>query len=154
MRGRFGEHRQRRHRKRPRRPLTDKAFAPILIESVEVALRPSNITGFKSALGAQRSPAYVVCLASKASAFRIDDSDDHCGHDKRLRIFVMEPGVVETWMPKSMQVRDFCNAGDLTNQAQVSNLALALVTGTLGAFTERFMWAGADTEELLVAAAT
>ena len=77
----------------------------------------------------------------------------HFGHEKGLRIFEMAPGVVETAMTKSMPVHDFRQGDDWTSPKQVTDLALALASGTLDAFTGRYVRAGADSEESLLAEA-
>ena len=129
------------------------AFAPVLIAGAEATGRPSRIIDLNSGSGAQGTPAYAVYSASKASLFRIADSVVHFGHDLGLRIFEMAPGVVETSMTKSMPVHDFRGEGDWTSPQQVTDLALALSSGTLDAFTGRYVRAGADTEESLLAEA-
>lgn len=129
-------------------------FAPVLMAGAEATGRPSRIIDLNSGSGAQGTPAYAVYSASKASLFRLADSVVHFGHDRGLRIFEMAPGVVETTMTKSMPVHDFRQGDDWTSPAQVTDLALALASGTLDAFTGRYVRAGADTEEsLLVEAA-
>ncbi|MDN5606390.1 MAG: SDR family oxidoreductase, partial [Kocuria sp.] len=128
-------------------------FAPVLIAGAEATGRPSRIIDLNSGSGAQGTPAYAVYSASKASLFRIADSVVHFGHDLGLRIFEMAPGVVETSMTKSMPVHDFRGEGDWTSPQQVTDLALALSSGTLDAFTGRYVRAGADTEESLLAEA-
>ena len=127
------------------------AFAPVLITNAEATGRPSRIIDLNSGSGAQGTPAYAVYSASKATLFRIADSVVHFGHDLGLRIFEMAPGVVETSMTKSMPVHDFRGEGDWTSPQQVTDLALALSSGTLDAFTGRYVRAGADTEESLLA---
>ena len=126
-------------------------FAPVLIRSAEAIGRPSRIIDLNSGSGAKGTPAYAVYSASKASLFRIADSVVHFGHDLGLRIFEMAPGVVETKMTKSMPVHDFRGEGDWTSPAQVTDLAVALASGSLDAFTGRYVRAGADTEESLTA---
>ena len=91
--------------------------------------------------------------ASKAALFRIADSVVHFGQDKGLRIFEMAPGVVETSMTKSMPVHDFRQGDDWTSPKQLTDLALALVSGTLDAFTGRYVRAGKDSEDSLLAEA-
>ena len=130
------------------------AFAPVLIAAAEATGRPSRIIDLNSGSGAQGTPAYAVYSASKASLFRLADSVVHFGHDKGLRIFEMAPGVVETAMTKSMPVHDFREGDDWTSPEQVTGLALALASGTLDAFTGRYVRAGADSEELLLAEAS
>ncbi|MCI4011655.1 SDR family oxidoreductase [Brevibacterium sp. ZH18] len=127
------------------------AFAPVLITNAEVTGRPSRIIDLNSGSGAQGTPAYAVYSASKASLFRIADSVVHFGHELGLRIFEMAPGVVETEMTKSMPVHDFRGEGDWTTPSQVTDLALALASGSLDAFTGRYVRAGADDEESLIA---
>ncbi|WP_193086396.1 SDR family oxidoreductase [Brevibacterium aurantiacum] len=127
------------------------ALAPVLITNAEAAGRPSRIIDLNSGSGAQGTPAYAVYSASKASLFRLADSVVHFGHDKGLRIFEMAPGVVETEMTKSMPVHDFRGEGDWTSPEQVTDLALALASGTLDAFTGRYVRAGTDNEESLLA---
>lgn len=129
------------------------AFAPVLIDSAKATGRPSRIIDLNSGSGAKGTPAYAVYSASKASLFRIADSVVHFGHDKGLRIFEMAPGVVETEMTKSMPVHDFRREGDWTTPSQVTDLAVALASGSLDAFTGRYVRAGADTEESLRAEA-
>lgn len=129
------------------------AFAPVLIAAAEATGRPSRIMDLNSGSGAKGTPAYAVYSASKASLFRIADSVVHFGHDRGLRIFEMAPGVVETAMTKSMPVHDFRTEGDWTTPEQVTDLALALASGSLDAFTGRYVRAGADTEESLRAEA-
>lgn len=128
-------------------------FAPVLITNAEATERPSRIIDLNSGSGAQGTPAYAVYSASKASLFRLADSVVHFGHDKGLRIFEMAPGVVETAMTKSMPVHDFRTGDDWTSPEQVADLALALASGTLDAFTGRYVRAGADSEESLIAEA-
>ncbi|WP_209323209.1 SDR family NAD(P)-dependent oxidoreductase [Brevibacterium renqingii] len=128
-------------------------FAPVLLANAEATGRPSRIIDLNSGSGAQGTPAYAVYSASKASLFRLADSVVHFGHDKGLRIFEMAPGVVETAMTKSMPVHDFRQGDDWTSPEQVTDLALALASGTLDAFTGRYVRAGADSEESLLAEA-
>ncbi|MGO0604810.1 SDR family NAD(P)-dependent oxidoreductase [Brevibacterium linens] len=128
-------------------------FAPVLMASAEATGRPSRIIDLNSGSGAQGTPAYAVYSASKASLFRLADSVVHFGRDKGLRIFEMAPGVVETAMTKSMPVHDFREGDDWTSPEQVTGLALALASGTLDAFTGRYVRAGKDSEESLIAEA-
>lgn len=128
-------------------------FAPVLITNAEAAGRPSRIIDLNSGSGAKGTPAYAVYSASKAALFRIADSVVDFGHDKGLRIFEMAPGVVETAMTKSMPVHDFREGDDWTSPEQVTDLAVALASGTLDAFTGRYVRAGADSEESLLAEA-
>ena len=128
-------------------------FAPVLITNAEAAGRPSRIIDLNSGSGAKGTPAYAVYSASKAALFRIADSVVDFGHDKGLRIFEMAPGVVETAMTKSMPVHDFRQGDDWTSPEQVTDLAVALASGTLDAFTGRYVRAGADSEESLLAEA-
>ena len=128
-------------------------FAPVLIANAEETGRPSRIIDLNSGSGAKGTPAYAVYSASKAALFRIADSVVEYGHDKGLRIFEMAPGVVETAMTKSMPVHDFRQGDDWTSPEQVAKLALALSSGTLDAFTGRYLRAGADSEESLLAEA-
>lgn len=129
------------------------AFAPVLITNAEATGRPSRIIDLNSGSGAQGTPAYAVYSASKASLFRLADSVVHFGHEKGLRIFEMAPGVVETEMTKSMPVHDFRGESDWTSPSQVTDLAVALASGSLDAFTGRYVRAGADSEEALIAEA-
>ena len=128
-------------------------LAPVLISAAEATGRPSRIIDLNSGSGAKGTPAYAVYSASKASLFRLADSVVHFGHDKGLRIFEMAPGVVETAMTKSMPVHDFRTGDDWTSPDQVTDLALALASGTLDEFTGRYIRAGADSEESLLAEA-
>ena len=88
--------------------------------------------------------------ASKASLFRLADSVARFGQERGLRIFEMAPGAVETAMTKPMPVHDFRTGDDRTSPALVTDLALALASGTLDAFAGRFVSAGADSEAALI----
>lgn len=128
-------------------------FAPVLMDAAETTGRHSRIIDLNSGSGAQGTPAYAVYSASKAALFRLADSVVHFGHEKGLRIFEMAPGVVETAMTKSMPVHDFRGEGDWTSPEQVTDLALALASGTLDSYTGRYVRAGKDSEESLLAEA-
>lgn len=128
-------------------------FAPVLMAGAQTTGRLSRIIDLNSGSGAQGTPAYAVYSASKASLFRLADSVVHFGHDRGLRIFEMAPGVVETAMTKSMPVHDFRQGDDWTTPSDVTDLALALASGTLDAFTGRYVRAGKDSEESLIAEA-
>ncbi|WP_025779809.1 SDR family NAD(P)-dependent oxidoreductase [Brevibacterium sp. VCM10] len=128
-------------------------FAPVLMAGGQATGRLSRIIDLNSGSGAKGTPAYAVYSASKAALFRIADSVVHFGHDKGLRIFEMAPGVVETAMTKSMPVHDFRRGDDWTSTEQVTDLAVALASGTLDAFTGRYVRAGKDSEESLIAEA-
>lgn len=122
-----------------------------LTESAEATGRFSRIIDHNSGSGAKGTPAYAVYSASKASLVRIADSVVDFGHEKGLRIFKMAPGVVETKMTKSVPVHDFRTESDWTSPAKVTDLALVFASGTLDAFSGRYVRAGADNEESLVA---
>lgn len=126
-------------------------FAPVLMAGAEEAGRPSRIIDLNSGSCGKGNPAHAVYLASKAALFRIADSVVEFGHDKGLRIFEMSPGFVETAMTKSLPVHEHRGGGDRTAQADVTDLALALASGTLGAFTGRYVRAGAESEVSLLA---
>lgn len=129
------------------------AFAPVLIDRAGELGRPSRIIDLNSGSGATGSPMYAVYSASKAALFRIADSVVEYGHEAGLRIFEMAPGVVETEMTKSMPVHDERGDADWTTPAQVSDLAVALASGELDELTGRYIRAGADTPQSLLAEA-
>lgn len=53
-----------------------------------------------------------------------------------------------------MPVHDFRQGDDWTSPAQVTDLALVLASGSLDAFTGRYVRAGADSESSLIVEAT
>ncbi|WP_319020650.1 SDR family NAD(P)-dependent oxidoreductase [Brevibacterium aurantiacum] len=147
---RSGEHRRCRERKRPRqRPHSQ--FIRLGTPQHRRGDRPSSrIIDLNSGSGTQATPAYAAYSASTTALFRKADSVVRFGHDKSLHIFEMAPGVVETEMTKSMPVHDFRGEGDWTSPEQVTDLAVALASGTLDTFTGRYVRAGAESEDSLV----
>lgn len=130
-----------------------RALLPSLLENAEQTGEPVRIIDLNSGSGAQGTTAHAAYSASKAGLFRLAQSLVDHGHDRGLRVFEMAPGVVESDMTKSMPMHDHRTGGDWTAPRAVVELALALASGRLDAWTGRYVRAGIDTPESLESAA-
>ena len=104
-------------------------------------------SGAARAAGADAS-AYNV---SKTALARVTGSTHLAGWERGIRAFDLTPGVVRTDMTESMDAH--AGRTEWTEPAEVTELALALVSGRLDAWSGRFVRAGIDTVGLARAAA-
>lgn len=130
-----------------------RALLPSLLENAEHTGEPVRIIDLNSGSGASGTTAHAAYSASKAGLFRLAQSLVDHGHDRGLRVFEMAPGVVESDMTKSMPMHDHRTGDDWTAPQAVVELALALASGRLDAWTGRYVRAGIDTPESLESAA-
>lgn len=130
-----------------------RALLPSLLETAEHTGEPVRIIDLNSGSGASGTTAHAAYSASKAGLFRLAQSLVDHGHDRGLRVFEMAPGVVESDMTKSMPMHDHRTGDDWTAPQAVVELALALASGRLDAWTGRYVRAGIDTPESLESAA-
>lgn len=89
--------------------------------------------------------------ASKSALFRLTGATALAGAEHGVYAFDLAPGVVRTDMTAVM--RAHADRTEWTSPEQVSDLALALATGQLDAYSGRMVRAGADTVERLRAQA-
>ena len=130
-----------------------RALLPSLLENAEHTGEPVRIIDLNSGSGASGTTAHAAYSASKTGLFRLAQSLVDYGHDRGLRVFEMAPGVVESDMTKSMPMHDHRTGDDWTAPHAVVELALALASGRLDAWTGRYVRAGVDTPESLERAA-
>lgn len=131
-----------------------RALLPSLLENAEQTGEPVRIIDLNSGSGASGTTAHAAYSASKAGLFRLAQSLVDHGHDRGLRVFEMAPGVVESDMTRSMPMHDHRTGDDWTAPQAVVELALALASGRLDAWTGRYVRAGVDTPESLGSAAS
>lgn len=122
-----------------------RALLPQLLAAAESTGAPVRIIDLNSGSGAQGTPAHPAYSAAKTGLFRIAESLVHYGHDRGLRVFEMSPGVVESDMTRSMPMHDHRTGADWTDLQEVADLAVALASGELDAWTGRYVRAGVDT---------
>ncbi|HET8600707.1 MAG TPA: SDR family oxidoreductase [Segeticoccus sp.] len=89
------------------------------------------------------SADYTAYAASKSALARITGGTHLAGFDRGIRAFDLAPGVVRTDMTASMPVHD--DRTEWTDPEQVAELALALASGELDAWSGRMVRAGVDT---------
>lgn len=130
-----------------------RALLPSLLENAEHTGEPVRIIDLNSGSGASGTTAHAAYSASKVGLFRLAQSLVDHGHDRGLRVFEMAPGVVESDMTKSMPMHDHRTGDDWTAPQDVVELALALASGRLDAWTGRYVRAGVDTPQSLESAA-
>lgn len=129
------------------------ALLPQLLATADSTGAPVRIIDLNSGSGAQGTPSHAAYSASKAGLFRLAQSLVDYGHDRGLRVFEMAPGVVESDMTKSMPMHDHRVGSDWTDPQAVADLAVALASGRLDAWTGRYVRAGIDTPASLGAEA-
>jgi 3-oxoacyl-[acyl-carrier protein] reductase len=95
--------------------------------------------------------AYTGYGMSKGALARFTALLDHQYREQGLRVFDLAPGVVVTEMTRSMPAHDART--DWTDPADVVALLLAFADGRLDALSGRFVRAGTDTVESLLASA-
>ncbi|WP_349827692.1 SDR family oxidoreductase [Brevibacterium litoralis] len=125
------------------------ALAPRLLRVAETTGTPTRIIDLNSGSGSRGTVQYAAYAATKTSLFRLAQSVHHYGYEKGLRIFEMAPGVIHSDMTHSMPLHD--GREQWTSEEDLKALTLALASGDLDAYSGRFVRAGVDTRESLVA---
>lgn len=110
-----------------------------------------RIVHLNSGSGTKNAPVYPAYHASKSALARITGSVAMAAGEHGVHAFDLAPGVVRTDMTASMPMHD--QRTDWTDPGEVVELALALASGELDAFSGRMVRAGTDTPESLRAAA-
>lgn len=116
-----------------------------------LAAGSGRIINLNSGAGTRASDTATAYYVSKTALGRITGGLHLAGYQKGLRAFDLAPGVVRTDMTESMKAHE--GRTEWTEPSQVCELALALASGELDAWSGRFVRAGADTPESLGAAA-
>lgn len=124
-------------------------FVPVMLAQTEKDGRPRRIIDLNSGSGSHGTVASAAYSASKAALFRVADSVHHYGDARGLRIFEMSPGVVATDMTARMGAHRHRRGDDWTSPETVVDLALALASGELDAYSGRFVRAGQDDPQAL-----
>lgn len=114
------------------------ALVPLMIEA-----GGGRIIHLNSGSGTRADPAYPAYHASKSALARITGSVALAAGDAGVRAFDLQPGVVRTEMTASMPRHD--DRTDWTEESDVVELALALASGDLDAYSGRMVRAGTDT---------
>ncbi|GAA2004485.1 SDR family oxidoreductase [Brevibacterium samyangense] len=127
------------------------ALGAHLLEVAAQTGEPTRIIDLNSGSGSRGTVEYAAYSATKTSLFRIAQSVHHYGYDKGLRIFEMAPGVIRSDMTHGMPLHD--GREEWTREEDLVDLALALASGDLDAYSGRFVRAGVDRPEDLAAAA-
>lgn len=110
-----------------------------------------RIINLNSGAGTRPSDTATAYYVSKTALGRITGGMHLAGYEHGLRAFDLAPGVVRTDMTESMKSHE--GRTEWTEPSQVCELALALASGELDAWSGRFVRAGADTPGSLRAAA-
>ena len=110
-----------------------------------------RIINLNSGSGGRDTPDLTAYNASKAALARITGGLHLAGGAHGIRAFDLAPGVIETDMTHSMKMHH--GRTEWTSPQEVTDLALALASGDLDAWSGRLVRAGADTPASLRARA-
>ena len=102
-----------------------------------------RVINLNSGAGTAERAELSAYTASKSALARITGSTHLAGWVLGIRAFDLSPGVVRTRMTLSMDLHR--DRTQWTEPADVANLALALASGDLDAWSGRFVRAGVDT---------
>lgn len=111
-----------------------------------------RVVNLNSGAGVRSSAVATAYYVAKTGLGRITGALHLGGYDDGLRAFDLAPGVVQTDMTESMDAH--ADRTEWTSPAEVCDLALALASGELDAWSGRMVRAGVDTPESLKAAET
>jgi NAD(P)-dependent dehydrogenase (short-subunit alcohol dehydrogenase family) len=107
------------------------------------------VVNINSGSGHRLARSYTGYGISKGALARFTGLLDHQYRERGLRVLDLAPGVVETEMTRSMPVHD--DRTRWTDLSEVVDLLLAFAEGRLDALSGRFVRAGTDTPESLLA---
>jgi 3-oxoacyl-[acyl-carrier protein] reductase len=108
-----------------------------------------RVVSINSGLGHRSSPAYTGYAVSKGALARFTSLLNAQYHDQGLRVFDLAPGVVRTDMTTAMPMH--AGRTEWTPVEAVLDLVLAIASGQLDRLSGRFLRAGQDTVDELVA---
>ncbi|QQS00955.1 MAG: SDR family oxidoreductase [Austwickia sp.] len=116
-----------------------------------LARRSGRVINLNSGAGTRPDEVFSAYAVAKAGLARLTGATHLAGRGRGVYAFDLMPGVVRTDMTGGMAIHE--DRTDWTAPEAVTDLALALASGRLDAWSGRFVRAGADTVEALVAAA-
>lgn len=116
-----------------------------------LATGSGRIVNLNSGAGTRPGTVSSAYHVAKTALARITGSVHESYSGAGVFAFDLMPGVVRTDMTRSMRAHD--DRTEWTDPDDVAELALALASGRLDAWSGRFVRAGADTVEALAAAA-
>ncbi|MDO5629209.1 MAG: SDR family NAD(P)-dependent oxidoreductase [Mobilicoccus sp.] len=122
--------------------LLSRAVAPHMIGA-----GGGRVINLNSGAGTRSSDVATAYYVSKTALGRITGGLHLAGFDHGLRAFDLAPGVVQTDMTASMTAHE--GRTEWTTPAEVCELALALASGELDAWSGRMVRAGDDTPQEL-----
>ncbi|GIG29390.1 SDR family NAD(P)-dependent oxidoreductase [Cellulomonas marina] len=108
-----------------------------------------RVLNINSGSGHRPMSAYTGYGISKGALARLTTMLDHQLRDRGIRALDLAPGVVRTDMTAGMPVHD--DRTEWTSLDEVSALVVAFADGQLDALSGRFVRAGADTPDTLLA---
>jgi NAD(P)-dependent dehydrogenase (short-subunit alcohol dehydrogenase family) len=112
-----------------------------------IAAGGGRIINLNSGAGTAERAELSAYSASKSALARITGSTHRAGWAHGIRAFDLAPGVVRTQMTLSMELHR--GRTQWTEPTDVADLALALASGELDAWSGRFVRAGVDTAATL-----
>ncbi|MEP7160952.1 MAG: SDR family oxidoreductase [Dermatophilaceae bacterium] len=116
-----------------------------------LAAGSGRILNLNSGAGTRADGVSSAYCVGKSALARVTGSAHLSGRNRGVYAFDLMPGVVRTDMTASMRSHD--GRTEWTDPADVCELALALASGRLDAWSGRFVRAGVDTVEALEALA-
>ncbi len=116
-----------------------------------LATGSGRVLNLNSGAGTRADGVSSAYCAGKSALARLTGSTHLSGRDRGVYAFDLMPGVVRTDMTGSMRSHD--GRSEWTDPAVVGELALALASGRLDAWSGRFVRAGVDTVDALEAVA-
>lgn len=116
-----------------------------------VARRSGRVVNLSSGMGFRAVPEYSAYAASKAALLRVTDCLAGPLRERGVSAFDVTPGLVRTDMSASMPMWDDARDDQFNDPKRVCELVLAIADGRLDALTGRFLHAGKDSVETLLA---
>lgn len=116
-----------------------------------LARRSGRVINLNSGSATRPDEVFSAYAVAKAGLARLTGATHLAGRGRGVYAFDLMPGVVRTDMTGGMAIHE--DRTEWTAPEAVAELALALASGQLDAWSGRFVRAGADTVEALVAAA-
>lgn len=115
-----------------------------------IAAGSGRVVNLNSGSGTRSNDVSTAYYVAKSALGRITGGLHLAGFERGLRAFDLAPGVVRTDMTESMGSHE--GRTEWTDPRDVCDLALALASGELDAWSGRMVRAGADTPDSLRAA--
>ena len=116
-----------------------------------IAAGSGRVVNLNSGSGTRSNDVSTAYYVAKSALGRITGGLHLAGFERGLRAFDLAPGVVRTDMTESMRSHE--GRTEWTDPGEVCELALALASGELDAWSGRMVRAGVDTPDSLRAVA-